>query len=71
MGYNRFLFAEEKLLWSGNITPIISTDYHPSHVVTRVRNIWTDYYYRSKYGNSSGWGYWNITSSVSISILFS
>lgn len=60
---NRYLIADEQLWWEGTITPIISTDYHPSHGIERVRNIWGDYYYRTKYGSGSGGGYWNITAS--------
>jgi hypothetical protein len=58
---NRYLIADEQLWWEGTLTPIISTDYHPSHGIERVRNIWRDYYYRTKYESGSGGGYWNIT----------
>lgn len=61
MGKNRFLY--DKVVRDSTITPIVSTDYHPSYPVENVRNIWTDYYYRSKYGANSGWGYWYIDSS--------
>ena len=63
MGKNRYLVSDEQLLWRGTLAPIASTDYHPSHNIERVRNIWRDYYYRTKYGNDSGWGYWDITAS--------
>jgi hypothetical protein len=62
VGKNRYLIADEQLWWQGNLNPIASTDYHPSHDIERVRNIWRDYYYRTKYGDDSGWGYFSITS---------
>lgn len=63
MGKNRYIIADVQLWWGGILAPIVSTDYHPSHDIERVRNIWRDYYYRTKYAANSGWGYWNITAS--------
>lgn len=60
-GNNRYLY--DKMVRDGTITPIINTDYHPSYPVENIRNIWTDYWYRSKYGLNSGWGYFKITTS--------
>jgi len=55
----RFLY--DKIVRDGTLTPLVSTDYHPSHPITKIQNIWSDYYYRSKYGANSGWGVFEIT----------
>jgi hypothetical protein len=61
MGNQRFLY--DKIVREGSVSPIVLTDYHPDYPVSKVQNIWTDYAYRSKYGASSGWGYFKITTS--------
>jgi hypothetical protein len=60
-GKNRFLY--DKVVRDGTLTPIVTTDYHPSYPTSNIQNIWTDYYYRTKYGNGSGWGHFEITAS--------
>lgn len=55
---NRYIY--DKIVRDSTLSPIVSSDYHPSYSVENIRNIWTDYYYRTKYGNNSGWGYWEI-----------
>lgn len=62
MGLNRFLF--DKVVRDGILVPIVSTDYHPSYPTSKIQNIWTDYYYRTKYENGSGWGHFEITAST-------
>ena len=59
-GNNRFCY-DKVVRDCASLAPIISTDYHPSYPPENVRNIWTDYPYRSKY--ASGGGYFEITSS--------
>jgi len=58
MGKQRFLF--DKITKEGTLFPIVSTDYHPSYPVSKIQNIWSDYWYRTKYGANSGWGSFNI-----------
>lgn len=59
MGLNRFIY--DKVVREGNLLPIVTADYHPSYLPEKLRSIWTDYYYRSKYEADTGWGYWEIT----------
>jgi len=56
MGLNRFIY--DKVVRDSVLLPLVTSDYHPSYVPEKLRNIWTDYYYRSKYGADTGWGLW-------------
>ena len=55
-GNNRFLY-DKIVREADSFSGIVGSDYHPSYPAEHVRNIWTDYSYRSKYGANSGWGY--------------
>lgn len=62
MGLNRFIY--DKIVRDSVLLPIVTADYNPSYPPEKLRNIWTDYYYRSKYGHNTGWGYFAISSST-------
>jgi hypothetical protein len=58
MGKQRFVY--DLITRSGIISAAKSDDYHPSYPPENLRNIWTDYGYRTKYGSGSGWGWFYI-----------
>lgn len=60
MGSNRFLY--DKIVRSGVLAGLVANDYHPSYPPENLRNLWTAYHYRTKYGTGSGWGLWWIDS---------
>lgn len=68
MGNNRFMY--DTITRSGVISPLYSSDYHPSYPAENLRSLWTDYTYRTKYGSGSGWGYWSIEAATNNSIDF-
>lgn len=52
MGYNRFLY--DLLVRDGNLVLSTPSDYNPMYPVENIRNIWTDYPYRSATGSLTG-----------------
>jgi len=58
MRNNLYLF--DKIVRDSVLSPLVSSDYHPSFSAENIRNIWTDCFYRSKYGSGSGWGYFRV-----------